>query len=379
MGMWGSVAGVATLVGPLLGGVLVDAVGWEWIFYVNVPVGVVGFILALRLVPELPTHSHKFDIPGVVLSAAGMFCLVFGIQEGESYDWGTITGVISVWSLIITGLVILAAFVVWQARNKSEPLLPLGLFKDRNFSLANIGITTVGFAVISMALPLMLFAQNVRGLSPTESALLMVPMAVISGGMAPVVGKLVDTINPKYVVTIGLLLFPISLIWLGSILSPDIAIWKLLLPIALLGLASSGVWAPLSTTATRNLPMKSAGAGSGVYNTTRQIGAVLGSAGIAAIMEARITANFPAAPGAAQADTSGLGTLPQFLHDPFATAMGQSLYLPAGVLLIGFIAVLFLGKPKPHNWTQPDGAPGSTDIVAPDAGPKHAAVSRLDS
>ena len=92
MGLWGAVAGVATLIGPLLGGVLVDSLGWEWIFFINVPVGVVAFILAMRLVPKLPTHSHSFDILGVILSAVGMFLLVFGIQEGGTYDWGVIVG-----------------------------------------------------------------------------------------------------------------------------------------------------------------------------------------------------------------------------------------------------------------------------------------------
>ncbi|OLT09752.1 hypothetical protein BJF78_05840 [Pseudonocardia sp. CNS-139] len=92
MSLWGAVAGVATLVGPILGGVLVDGLGWEWIFFVNVPVGVVAFVLAVRLVPALETHVHRFDLLGVVLSAVGMFLLVFGIQEGQTYDWGARCG-----------------------------------------------------------------------------------------------------------------------------------------------------------------------------------------------------------------------------------------------------------------------------------------------
>ena len=92
MGLWGATAGLATLVGPILGGLLVDSLGWEWIFFINVPVGIVGFILAWRFVPTLSTHPHKFDIPGVLLSAVGLFLLVFGIQEGETYNWGTIAG-----------------------------------------------------------------------------------------------------------------------------------------------------------------------------------------------------------------------------------------------------------------------------------------------
>ena len=97
MGIWGATAGMATLVGPILGGVLVDGLGWEWIFFINVPVGIAGFFLALRFVPTLSTHPHKFDIPGVLLSAVGLFLLVFGIQQGETYNWGTITGPVTVW------------------------------------------------------------------------------------------------------------------------------------------------------------------------------------------------------------------------------------------------------------------------------------------
>src|SRR5574340_208912 len=180
MGLWGAVAGVATLVGPLAGGVLVDNLGWEWIFIVNVPVGVVAFVFAARVVPVLPTHPHRFDIPGVFLSAAGMFCLVFGIQEGNSYNWSA-----GVWLLVAAGVALLAGFVWYQGRNRNEPLVPLALFRDRNFSLANIAISAMGFAITAMMLPLMFYAQAVRGLTPTQSALLLVPMAVLAGALAP--------------------------------------------------------------------------------------------------------------------------------------------------------------------------------------------------
>jgi MFS family permease len=158
-----------------------------------------------------------------------------------------------VWSLIIGGLVVLAIFVVWQAFNKGEPLLPLGLFRDRNFSLANAAITTVGFTITCMSLPLVFFYQTVRGLTPTESALMLVPMALLSGALAPFVGRLVDRINPRNIAVVGMLLLATSLFWYSSLLSPDIAIGWLLLPSAVMGLANAGMWAPISTTATRNL------------------------------------------------------------------------------------------------------------------------------
>jgi EmrB/QacA subfamily drug resistance transporter len=381
MGLWGAVAGVATLVGPILGGVLVDGLGWEWIFFINVPVGVVGFVLAWRLVPSLPTHTHSFDLVGVALSAIGMFCLVFGIQEGQNYDWGTIVGPISVWSLIVVGVLVLIGFVLWQRHIKREPLVPLSLFADRNFSLANLAITTVGFAITAMAFPLMLYAQAVRGLSPTRAALLLVPMAVISGVLAPFVGRLVDRVHPRYVAGLGLLAFPVSLTWLWLVMTPDSAVWELLLPIALLGVANGFMWSPLSTTATRNLALHQAGAGAGVYNTTRQVGAVLGSASIAVLMESRLAAELPqargGAPGAGSFET-GVGSLPPALHEGFAAAMGQSMLLPAGVLLIGLLAALCFARPAHLRRTAasapdpgtpgPPEASGSPDVPGAPAG-----------
>jgi EmrB/QacA subfamily drug resistance transporter len=354
MGLWGSVAGVATLVGPILGGVLVDAFGWEWIFFINIPVGIVAFVLAWRLVPKLETHPHKFDILGVILSAAGMFLVVFGIQEGQTYNWGTIVGPITVWGLIIAGIVVLIAFVIWQKINTGEPLLPLALFRDRNFSLANGGITTVGFAITSMSLPLVFYFQIVRGLTPTQSALMLVPMAVITGGLAPVTGKLIDRVNPRNIAVIGLLLLASGLYWYSTMMSPTVNIWWLLLPSAVLGLANAGIWSPLSTTATRNLPREQAGAGSGVYNTTRQIGAVLGSASISALIQGRLLAELPAKAGASGSEDLTLsGSLPAALHAGFTTAMSQSLLLPAGVAVLGAIIVAFFARPKQVvGWSQ---------------------------
>ncbi|WP_426226319.1 DHA2 family efflux MFS transporter permease subunit [Pseudarthrobacter sp. DSP2-3-2b1] len=353
MGLWGATAGLATLVGPILGGVLVDSLGWEWIFFINVPVGIVGFILAWRFVPSLSTHQHKFDIPGVLLSAVGLFLLVFGIQEGETYNWGNIAGPISVWGLIIAGIVVLAAFILWQQFNKGEPLLPLDLFRDRNFSLANIGITTVGFTVTAFALPLIFYYQMVRGMTPTESALMMVPMALISGGLAPVVGKVIDRVNPKYIAAGGLVMMAVALFWNSALMRPDTPILLFLLPSAVLGFANAGIWAPLSSTATRNLPPRQAGAGSGVYNTTRQIGAVLGSAAVAVLIQARLAAELPA-PGPGADGTALTGRLPEALHEGFSTAMGQSILLPACVILIGAAVALFFAKPQAANtWSGP--------------------------
>ena len=350
MALWGATAGVATLVGPILGGVLVDWLGWEWIFFVNVPVGLVGFVLAWRLVPSLATHDHRFDWLGVALSGTGMFLLVFGIQEGHAYDWSTITGVVTVPRMIFTGLLCLVGFVVWQARNRREPLVPLGLFGDRNFSLANVAISVMGFAITAFVFPFMLYAQLVRELSPTRSALLLVPMAVATILLARRVGQLTDRIHPRTLTSVGFTATIVSLVWLSSVMTPDSATWQLLLPVALLGIGNAFVWAPNSATATRNLPLHQAGAGAGVYNATRQVGAVLGSAAIAVLIDARLAANgLTFSPG----EGAGGGGLPAQVLGPFSEAMAQATLLPAAVLVLGLLAALGFARPS-HQRAAPD-------------------------
>ena len=339
MGLWGATAGVATLVSPLAGGLLVDGFGWEWILFINIPVGVIAFVAAWRLVPKLETNPHRFDIVGVVLSAIALFLIVFGLQEGEHYDWAA-----WVWVMIAGGIVVLAVFIWTQATTKSEPLVPLDLFKERNFSVANLAITTVGFTVTSMTLPLFFFIQLARGLTPTQSALLLIPMAVLSGVLAPFAGKLLDRTDPRYLLVPGLVLVGGSLLWYSSLMNLDTPIWMFLLPSAMMGIGNAGMWGPLATTATRMLPRHQAGAGAGIYNTTRTVGSVLGSAAIAAFMQSRLEANLP---GAADASSSfGGGSLPPQIAAEFATAMSQTILLPAGVIVIGIVAVLFLRRPS---------------------------------
>lgn len=346
MGFWGAVAGVATLAGPIVGGVLIDQLSWEWIFFVNVPVGVIGFGLAVWLVPSLPVHSHQFDWIGVALSGVGMFLLVFGIQEGHEYGWGTMTGIISVPLLIVVGALVLVGFVVWQRINTAEPLVPLGLFADRNFTLSNVAISVVGFVITAMVFPFMLYAQSVRGLTPTKAALLLAPMAVLTLVLSPVVGKLVDQYHPRVIAGIGLVSLCVSVAWLGYLMRPGTSILALLLPVTGLGIANAFMWAPLSVTATRTLPPQYAGAGAGVYNTTRQVGAVLGSAAIASLMESRLTSHFGARGSGLSGGTQAPGqSLPAAIGDGFARAMGESLYLPAVLTLIAIIAVAFFTNP----------------------------------
>lgn len=344
MALWGATAGVATLVGPVLGGILVDTLGWEWIFFINVPVGIFAFALALRLVPSLETHAHRFDWWGVALSGIGMFLLVFGIQEGHQYDWSTVTGQITVWRMIVAGIVVLAAFVVWQAKNTGEPLMPLRVFADRNFSISNVGIAAVSFGFTAMGFPLMLWAQLVRGYSPTEAGMLLIPMAVVSIALAPYVGRLSDRLHPRLLTGFGFTVLIGAMLLAAALLSTDTPLWELLGAMALIGVGSSFLWAVLTATATRNLPATLAGAGSGVYNAMRQVGAVLGSAGIAVLIDSRLAAHGLAAAGGERGPAGA--ALPPGVADEFSEAMAQSLLLVPAVLALGLVAVLLYERPR---------------------------------
>ncbi len=338
MALWGATAGVATLVGPILGGILVDAFGWQWIFFINIPVGLLGFVLAVRLVPTLETRMHKFDWLGVVLSGAGMFLLVFGIQQGHKYHWNT-------WVLtsIIGGLVVFAAFVLWQRANRQEPLVPLSLFGDRNFSISSFAISAMSFTATAMGFPVMLYAQLVRGYSPLQSALLFVPMAVMSIILAPIVGRFTDRVHPRVLTGGGFAITAVSIFAISRVLTADGPVWHILAGFALLGIGMAGIWAPLAATATRNLPMHLAGAGSGVYNATRQVGAVLGSAAIAVLIDSRIAAH--GLSGGAEPDGQ-LRQLPLAVRAPFSSAMSDTLLLPVVILALGFVSVLFFALPR---------------------------------
>ncbi len=341
MSVWGATAGVATLVGPLAGGVLVDTLGWAWIFFVNVPIGIIGIGLAVWLMPALPTRKHRFDLIGVGLSAVGMFLIVFALQEGQSDGWAP-----WIWAVIVAGIGLLTAFVYWQSINADEPLIPLEIFRDRDFSLANLAGMVIGFVATAMVLPLMFYAQAVCGLSPTRSALLTAPMAITSGLLAPIVGKIVDRSHPRSVVGFGFSVLAIGLTWLSIAMTPSAPIWQLVLPFTALGVGMAFIWAPLAATATRNLPPRLAGASSGVYNATRQVGAVLGSAGMASFMTSRITSHMPPMPaGGGVGPQVGRATtlqLPEFMREPFSAAMSQSVLLPAFIALFGIAAALFM-------------------------------------
>jgi EmrB/QacA subfamily drug resistance transporter len=332
MGMWGAVAGVATVTGPLLGGLLVDNLGWEWIFFVNVPVGIVALVMTAFMVPDWqPGNSPSFDPLGIVLCCLGLSLVVFGLQDGQHYAWGEVWGPITIPEIIATGAVLLVAFFVWQARNKKEPLLPLAIFANRNFSLGNVGNLVIGFGVTGLFLPLIIYIQSVLGLSAIESGLLTAPMSVLSGVFSAVSGKLSDRPWARFLPATGFALLAAGIAMLSWRVEPGIAAWELIPYLMVCGAAMGLVFAPLANISTRGVDRRLMGAGSGIFNTSRQIGAVLGSAAVGVVLQARLDTRM--------ADTGG--NYPA----AFSGATADTMLLIVAVLLIGTVCTLAMQRP----------------------------------
>ncbi|MEU4804019.1 DHA2 family efflux MFS transporter permease subunit [Actinosynnema sp. NPDC023587] len=318
MGMWGGVAGLATITGPLLGGVLVDHLGWEWIFFVNVPIGVLAIVLTALLVPDWqPRNSHAFDVPGILLSAAGLFCVVFGVQNGEHYDWGAVAGGITVFEIIGAGVVLLVAFVLWQRFNRREPLMPLAVFGNRNFSAGTLTAATVGFTMTGMFLPLIIYIQTVLGLSPTMAGLLTAPMSLLSGVIAPFVGRASDRVNGRYLVMGGLAMLAVGMGIIALQARPDSNPWTFIPALLVCGLGIGCIFSPMSNLTMNGVQPKLAGTASGIFNTSRQVGGVLGSAAIGVLLQARISTSVT------EEATAAAAQLPEQYRVPFVEGIAR--------------------------------------------------------
>jgi EmrB/QacA subfamily drug resistance transporter len=291
-GIWGGIAGLATIAGPVVGGLIVTYLNWRWVFYVNVPVGVTAFVLTFLIVPDLrPGRVSGVEPVGVLLTSAGLFAITFALIEGQRFDWGTVTTIagvpITIAALLIAGVVLLIAFFVWDSFRPS-PLVPLRLFRDRNFSLMNWVAATVAFGMIGLFLPLTIYLQSALGFSALKAGLTLMPMSLVSMPVAPLAGRLADRIGGKYVLMVGVGLFAIGMGWLDWRASID-STWVTFLPgLLVAGFGIGCTFAPMTTVAMRNIRPQLAGAASGVLNTTRQVGGAIGSAVVGAVLQNRL-------------------------------------------------------------------------------------------
>src|SRR5437588_6699563 len=290
MGVWGAVAGVAAITGPTLGGFIITNLSWQWIFYVNVPVGIAAIILALVFIPDLrPGRQHGWDLPGIVLSTVSLFLIIFALIEGQRYSWGTVTGFISIPVILAVGLELLVLFVIVE-QYVDEPLVPLSLFQNRNFAILNRVPGAMAFRMLGLFLPLTIYLRSVVGLSAFQAGLTFAPMSVTSMFVAPIAGRLTDRIGGKYILMAGLTLFGLGMAGIDLSARLD-SNWATFLPWLLVaGFGMGCIFAPATTVAMRNIEPRIAGAASGVFNTTRQLGGAIGSSIVGAVLQNRLTA-----------------------------------------------------------------------------------------
>ena len=326
-GVWGAVAGVATIAGPTLGGLLVTAFDWRYIFFINVPIGIAVIVLSVLLIPDLRTGTeHRLDLPGVILASLALLAICFGLVEGQKYDWGTITGLISIPLVIGVGVALLIVFLVVQARTQDkEPLVPFALFRDRNFSLTNWMTCALSIGLLGIFLPITIYLQSALGYSALKAGLVMAPSSVVSMFLAPVAGRLTDKIGGKYILFTGLLFFGGGMAWVAAIATPTTN-WPAFIPgLVISGFGLGCTFAPLTTTAMQSVQPKLAGAASGMINTTRQVGSVIGTAAVGALLENRLTATLPAAVRARD------GALPPQARHQLVTGFAKSAQSGAAV------------------------------------------------
>src|SRR5437868_8918658 len=284
--IYGSLAGLAVLLGPVVGGFIVTNFGWRWIFYVNLPVGLLTFVLAFALVPDLrPGRRHRLDWAGVALATTGLLGIVFGLIEGQRYDWGTVWSWITIPEIMAAGVVVLALFLLVQWRRQDrEPLLPFAIFKDRNYTVMSLVLMAMGFAIVGFFLPLTIFYQSVLGLSAFDAGLAIAPqplaMMLMSGVAAALAAR-----YAKYILITGLTLFAIGMAYIALIAQVSSNRWAFVPGLVLGGIGMAGVWTPVFSLATRNLQPRLAGVASGVISTVQELGAVIGSAAIGAVLQ----------------------------------------------------------------------------------------------
>ncbi|HAX25184.1 MAG TPA: DHA2 family efflux MFS transporter permease subunit [Thermomicrobiales bacterium] len=282
MGIWGSIVSLGAVVGPVVGGLIVTHYAWEWIFLINVPVGIVAILATLAIVPESvdPHASRKIDWGGVLLSGLGIFAIVFALIEGNSMGWTNPV----ILGLFVGGLALLGAFVWWEHR-ASDPMMKLELFRLRNFSVGSAIAFVVAFGMLGIFFPMTLFLQGVLGYSPIRAGLTMMPTSLMIMVIAPMSGRLSDRIGARWILTGGLTLISVGILLIIASIDTSTT-WQSLLPALIVTGAGMGMtFAPMTAAAMREVPTRIAGSASGILNTTRNVGQVMGIAVLGSLLQ----------------------------------------------------------------------------------------------
>ena len=277
LGAWSGIAGLAVAAGPLVGGAVVEGIDWQWIFWLNVPIGLVLLPLA-RALDESYGPDKALDLPGLALASGGLLGLVWGLVHGNSDGWSSPQIVAS----LVLGAALLAAFVAWEARAK-EPMLPLRFFKDRAFSAANGASLAMYFGMFGSIFLLSQFFQTAQGYSPLEAGLRVLPWTAMPMVVAPIAGALSDRIGGRPFLAGGLALQAIGLGWIAAVSSADVPYSSLVGPFIVSGIGMGMFFAPVANVVLTAVGARDEGKASGASNAIREVGGVFGVAVLASI------------------------------------------------------------------------------------------------
>jgi len=332
LGAWGAVGGFGAAAGVLMGGILTDFLSWEWIFFVNVPVGVAGLALAPVLLAESrDAHGQSHDVPGAVLVTGGLSLLVLGITQGQQWGWGSVETI----GVFAAAAILLGVFALWEQRQK-DPLVPFSIFRLQTLTAANVAGFIMGTAMFSMFLILTLYMQQVLEYSPLETGfgyLAVAGTAVVFANFAAVA---VNRVGVKPALIFGMILLTAGLLYFTQV-SVDGSYWSDLFPGFLtIGVAIPFVFVPVTIAALAGTKPSEAGLASGLINTTQQIG---GAVGIALLSSIAVSTTD---------DAIGSGTAPAAaLTDGFVNAF----WAGAAIAFVGVLVSIFMvrGRDLEHQ------------------------------
>ncbi len=332
LGVWSGVSGLGVALGPVVGGAVVEGFSWQWIFWLNVPIGLALAPMAISLLRESRGPNPILDLPGVTLASLGLLGVVFGIVRAQALGWTSTTVVAS----LAGGAVLLAAFALWESRT-SAPMLPLRFFRDRGFAATNGVSLAMFFGAFGAIFLLAQFFQVAQGYSPLEAGIRTLPWTAMPIFVAPVAGILSDRIGSRPLMAAGLALQAGALGWLALITTPDMAYGLLVPAFVMAGTGMALVFAPAANAVLSSVRPEEAGQASGANNTIREIGGVLGVAVLSTVFTS--AGDF----GSPQAYVDGLV---------------PAVWVGAAVLAVGaLVALLVPGRAKAAPLAAPSPAP----------------------
>jgi EmrB/QacA subfamily drug resistance transporter len=344
IGIWAGVSALALAIGPLVGGLLTEHLDWSWIFFVNIPVGIVAIVASFVLIPESKDESaeQRLDLPGLLTSAIGLFALTYGLIEANTYGWtsGRIIG------SFVVAVVMLTAFVLLETHQRL-PMLDLSLFRNGTFLGANLAVLLVALAMFGVFFFVSLYMQGILGYSAVQAGAAFLPMTVLIILVAPIAGKTSDRIGSRWLMTTGMLLVAAQLVSFSR-LDEHSTFWNLLPGLMVGGLGIALVMTPSAAAAVRALPVDKSGVGSAVLNAFRQVGGSMGIALLGAIMAHQVGG----------LEGPAVFSQPERFVDGFSTA----LLVSAAIALAGAVVSAVLVRPHERHEEAP-GAEPATEIV----------------